>query len=511
MSLRAGSNCTKCERSGTYAKSSSECAPCAPGKQPDADATTCEDCPSATYSSEGKECITCPAPFVARSNNAKCEMCPGGQGPCANCDPPRCEPCNGNRYSSHEGTGGRCEICPNGRFANKPDRTSCQECNGVLKNSAWSARTGNCECQPTGGVNNAGYYDSREAIIVCFHDGFNSDIVNAVVDKFTDYADGNFDQCQQCPDCVDCSVEGRPRIRPGYTLGEPHVQGANRTLLGQPSKQSYHHKDTAGKISDGTRYMHFVFFCDTDTFVTPSDVTKYGYFVTESAILRCNSSKELILPTSRTEVNTVAVANAEEGMSSVCSYGYDGKFCQSCINTYHKKGSHGNCTPCARTSTTTKLLQFLVPLSIVATVLLLLNCCSCGRVPVGGCITAERWRRVRLYTGALFPSVKTLITYSQVTGQIGGVLHVQYPDLFASWTHGMHDFFVIDVWSFVSVDCTFHWNSFYWTWGLHIVAKPLLLLLAFPFSKFLYDHCWMKEEQALQELWQNILRVTFLC
>eukprot|EP01043_Picozoa_sp_COSAG02_P042013 COSAG02_NODE_3534_length_6598_cov_2.728112_4_plen_292_part_00 len=289
------------------------------------------------------------------------------------------------------------------------------------------------------------------------------------------------------------------------------LNASDGSLVGRPFMQPYHHKDKAGRLSDGTRYMHFVFFCDTDTFVTPSDVTRYGFFVTEAAIRRCSSSKELILPTSRTEVaNAMAIDASHEFKQPVCSHGYDGKFCQSCIDRYHKKGSHGDCTPCAPASTRSKWLQLLVAVGVVATILLLLKCCSCGRAPVGGCITEERWEKFRLFTVALFPSVKTLITYSQVTGQIGGVLHVQYPDLFAHWTHGMHDFFVIDVWSFFSVDCTFNWNSFYNTWVLHILAKPFLLLLAFPVSKFMYDHC-RQDPQASQELRQNIWRVIFLC
>lgn len=598
VTQKAGAECTKCS-TGMFANSETRrCDTCEPGKQPDADAASCIKCQGGNFSERGSQCVPCTPPLVVKDQGAKCGKCNAGQGPaCAGatwadgttCSTPlTCAPCQGNTHSSPEHTGGRCDPCPEGTYTNpaangEPARTRCPECESTLLHSAWSNRTGKCECATKGGVNNAGYYDVSNAMIICFHDGFHQDVVDEVIDSFTELigGGGQFEQCQRCPDCIDCSVEGAPRLKSGYTFGEPHVLFRGQKM-GKPRKQQFTH--SSGERASG--YMHFVFFCDADTAVTPADIVERGYFTTQKAIGRCNNT-DLILPVVTEEVDAVVLMDSEAG--ATCAQGYTGAFCESCIHAFHKQKSAGACVSCWQGAQKYQWWMICVGIILfIIVVVVLLICCNTtcktalrdpntlGGATIGGsaarqrasqgvmqrqdsslrtccygCVTEGRWRKIRLLIRSLFPSVKTLITYYMVTGQLGHVLHVQYPIIFSTATSYFHSFVVIDVWSLLSVECDLHWNTFKAAWILRIVAKPGLLLLL-PVFKFVYD--WRSERllvkraeqlqmeqpsnftahdesmerrkeeldeaqeqaelargQACQSLVQNLLRVTFLC
>eukprot|EP01047_Picozoa_sp_COSAG01_P041826 COSAG01_NODE_3614_length_5866_cov_4.599619_2_plen_1512_part_00 len=539
VTKKSGAECTECAKAGTYAnKTTLTCLPCAPGKQPDADAASCVRCQGSNYSQDGGQCLPCAPPYVVKEQGAKCGPCAAGQGPvCAEAawvagatcaEALHCSQCIGNTYSNPEHTSGRCDPCKDGTHTNL-QKSACPECSHELAHSAWSNRTGNCECATEGGVNNVGYYDTRKAIIVCFHDGYHKDVVHEVIDSFS-IGDGQFEQCQRCPECTDCSMEGAPRVRSGYTLGEAHVLYRGNTV-GVPTKQRFTHESGV----HGDRYFHFVFFCDADTAVTPADIVERGYFTTQEAIDRCNAT-ELILPVVAEDVDAVVkLGSSAVTASATCSLGYAGVFCESCMDSYHKQQSNGTCLPCSN-SVSTPYRWWLVVLGIIlAAIVMVLILCSTSCVKTAlrdpntlggaamggragrqqafddimqrqlssqrsiccGCVTEERWRRVRLLVMSLFPSVKTLITYYMVTGQLGSVLHVRYPIIFSSATSYLHNFVVVDVWSFFSVDCNLHWGSFQNAWILHIVAKPVLLLLL-PVIKFVYD--WYKERSLKKDM-----------
>jgi hypothetical protein len=207
-------------------------------------------------------------------SNSRCTRCPAGKRD-AN-DRTSCVPCTGNGVS----TSGRCEDCEEGQIA-KPDHTACIPCperetfiNGV------SNVTSKCGCGTKGGTSNNGYYDAENTLIVCFHDGFKQDAIDTTVNELANNAQGQRYRCQECPSCVDC-FHGVPYLRDGYTLGE-----AMTMQVGEDQSLHLTGKPKGLKTTeDGTTWsVHFVFFCDEDTAVTPTTMATFNYFTTTMAM-----------------------------------------------------------------------------------------------------------------------------------------------------------------------------------------------------------------------------------
>ena len=100
-----------------------------------------------------------------------------------------------------------------------------------------------------------------------------------------------------------------------------------------------------------------------------------------------------------------------------CSLGYQGYLCQTCADGYGMTSSR-LCEPCADTGFTTKSLLTL--LAIVAVVTLVVG------------IGIKYWRKFpfKLAVRCAFQPMRIIITYAQVTSQLGDVLSFQYPPAF---------------------------------------------------------------------------------
>ena len=100
-----------------------------------------------------------------------------------------------------------------------------------------------------------------------------------------------------------------------------------------------------------------------------------------------------------------------------CSFGYEGPMCDGCIEGYGMSPSR-ECKPCGGTGYTTQSLLLLAVI-IVA-------------IAVGFYIMARFWIAFPLkhFARCAFQPGRILITYSQVTSQLGDVLDFQYPGVF---------------------------------------------------------------------------------
>ena len=102
-----------------------------------------------------------------------------------------------------------------------------------------------------------------------------------------------------------------------------------------------------------------------------------------------------------------------------CAVGYEGYLCQTCSEGYGMKPSQ-RCEPCAGAGFTAKSL--LILLVIVASVTLVVG------------VGIRYWRKFpfKLAVRCAFQPMRIVITYAQVTSQLGDVLSFQYPPAFAT-------------------------------------------------------------------------------
>jgi hypothetical protein len=453
-----------------------------------------------------------------------------------------CTPCSGNTVS----TEGQCTKCELGKIANHK-KTNCDTCNereSFVK--GWSNISGNgCGCQPEGGArNNNGFYDARKALIVCFHDGFKQADVD---DAYNTMRKENFrHKCQECPTCVDCS-SGTPKLRDGYTLsGTGQLQRGEfvvKKTAGVLERQCTRHADGKGvcpNASSSTHRwaVHYAYFCDQDTAVTPTDMQHFNYFTDKPANARCNSAAHPTVLEVRSVMPLADFEKQDAGTQHKCSKGYAGQFCRSCNNSddslYYKPPSNHSCVPC--TNADAVHLQYLaIPVIalLLSIVFALVRCChknpqvmppstvQLRKFGTGVASATEgqddfedhtgpqqRHGRLSLFRVALFPLIKILITYVQVTGQLAHVLHVTYPPHFSK---GVGSFkWLLDVWSlFISPECL-GFGSFWDKWFLRIVCQPAFFFFMV-YVVYIVELSWGETvQQAAENRKQNMLRALFL-
>lgn len=402
-------------------------------------------------------CLDCPPGQAPAAGGAECENCPlQGQVPDAE---GLCAPCPAGFHADEHQV--ECEVCPAGKYSGSAD-LQCESCSGsaTVPNGQRTA----CECAQQ-------HYNSTRNRWRCF----DSDYLQLSAHSDSD------EHCEECPPCAVCAGDDAPpQLKPGFRAWDE----------------------------------------------------KAGVSVQRAFL--CTSSKS---------AKKACTGNA----TLPCAVGHTGRLCQSCAELYYKSGHE--CAECDDGSVLSSEALYLLLL-----VLLILGWKYRGRKyvaehlrtylknqgdvvanTVGGVMseqnsvdnplsgdgepeaggaqlerTPSELRRSfkqkiakadpdKIMTVAfrsIFTPVRTVITYVQVTAQIGRVLHIELPaGYMRDVVNGLKP--LLEMWELViSMECH-GLGGFHNKWMRKAVFLPLTLLVVI-FGMFAYDLKHAKDDLALK-------------
>ena len=337
------------------------------------------------------------------------------------------------------GDGKVCVACPPGTEPNAAS-TVCVDCApgdasslGVCQpcQSAVAPERGSPVCLPcadmtrpnydnTGCVCAAGGYNATALVHVCFHRGYDDEHFNT---EMTAHQTSVAEDCESCPTdeagstCLQCN-DGRTLIAPGFTV--PVLP------------------ERAAAASDFVS----VFRCHHDM---------------EVAVKRCpgtNATERDVLERDVLESDVLA-------SESLCAPGYEGYICGECVEGFGMS-SKNECQPCEEAGFTWETAGITV--GSVAAVIVLFG--ALGRL----------WQGFPLQHifRCAFQPMRILITYSQVTSQLGDVLDFQYPGIFGDVIAALKP--IMDIWGLLfralgPSEC-FGLHGFTSRWLLRVVGLP---------------------------------------
>eukprot|EP01045_Picozoa_sp_COSAG04_P001913 COSAG04_NODE_66_length_29513_cov_208.948732_6_plen_1234_part_00 len=555
--------CYACDTISEAAPTRRSCDTCGNGKEPfveepSHDHSHCVDCTGTNFSDNGFPCQVCEWPKIVgtqqdpddrlpRNGHTKCEKCQAGEGP-AGCKEVGgvttcsggCAPCSGNQHADG-GQTGTCSDCPVGKIATA-DHQFCKDCpEHQTYVPGVSSVTGKCACGTTGGKRSSGFYNVSEwGLIVCFLDGYQESDISSAYQEWLETEKAvhmeNADhhaECLECPPCADCS-QGYPVLRQGYK--------AETAMAGGPEGDSFH-DELMTVQRDGQRFS-YAFLCDEENAISPRAAALFGYDTTELANDRCPPKPM-----------------TKDVAPSQCPLGYEGVFCESCIaNTtapydiYHR-AKNQTCVKCedaydvARIGGAGGLALLCLGFAIYRCVTTRKKVTKrrkqlatemqasgaddqdggdadgdgdgaktsdvdlskfeedkyfededegcCGSIRRACCCKKDTVADI--YRACKVP-VRTIVTYMQVTGQLGRVYHTQYPPMvsdFLSAITPLQDFFSI----VFSAECA-HLGGFANKWKMRVFGYPVLLL-SLAILEFL--HAWLFSKLTRQmKAWKKI-------
>ena len=350
-----------------------------------------------------------------------------------------CTPCAGMSYSSD---GIACQACPAG-FGPKADKTNCELCAGnnhsafgvclpcpsvqvvvagqtrcevcPMRQTAVAGATSYVACEC--GCTNS-FHNGSQQLSVCFDGGYETaEYETALAEHNSEVEGGQF--CERCPtDALgQACYDCVEGTEPTITTGYtiPQLPSADA------SRRALQQVDSQTQLA---------FRCHNEM---------------DLAIIRCP---------------------ADPSMPGECSLGYQGFLCQTCAEDYGMMPSR-LCEPCAGTGFTTKSLLILVAIIVGVTLV------------VGTGI--KYWRKLPFKLGVrcAFQPMRIVITYAQVTSQLGDVLSFEYPPAFAAIVDAIRP--IMDVWGLLfralgSSEC-FGLIGFTSKWTLRVVVLPMILSL----------------------------------
>jgi hypothetical protein len=380
-----------------------------------------------------------------------------------------CGDCEANQV----GDGITCTQCRSGTQPNA-DQTSCepcepgarseigicQDCEGETLIAATSGqilcdqcpRSTRADPSHTQCLCDTGTYNGTAALHICFYRGYDEEQFKVETDRHS-VATGS--DCSSCPldelgdSCLTCE-DGRTVVAPGYTV--PRL----------PPKPS-------STLSDHIS----VFRCHPDP---------------EIAEVRC--------PGGESFAGTRRALSESGGM---CAPGYEGYMCGECTEGFGKN-SKQECETCAESGFTWATLGGMAAMI--------------GGTMLGIGLIGLIWGRFPLKhvvrCGA--QPARILITYSQVTSQLGDVLDFQYPGLFGSVIDALRP--IMDVWGLLfralgPSEC-FGLQGFTSRWLLRVVGLPLIMS-AFVLVVFVIHCCKRDAAYAKAQASGNFFFVVFFC
>ena len=261
---------------------------------------------------------------------------------------------------------GVCMPCDS-RLVVSADRKTCVGC-GVHRTPIEEVNGDRrCGCENT-------YVNASERVHVCFFGAYDEDEASTALRLQKSSRASTSQECMPCPadisgdGCLSCK-DGAAGVSPGFTVPDlSEVSSSRRALLG----------------------------------VTPVD----GLEVV--TLFRCHIEMDL----------AIARCPGCADPPCACATGYKGAVCDGCAEGYGMDSGTRKCKPCEGTGYTWDALLLLIGIIVVVTA-------------ISG-VLAKVWKAFPLkhLLRCAFQPVRILITYSQITSQLGDVLDFSYPGMF---------------------------------------------------------------------------------
>jgi hypothetical protein len=347
----------------------------------------------------------------------------------------RCIACDSGQGPSEDGTTcipcagdnasafGVCQPCSI-QLVVSDDHRSCEECR--VHQAATLVGDESTDLRKCGCE--TGFFNSSTQNIACYYGGYDPDFASKTLKRQIDAAVSTGQPCVGC--VADATGEPCTSCQDG---ADPAVRaGFTIPLLDDLS--------TRRQLSTSTTHEDGV-----------------------TAIFRCHNDMELAAKR--------CPAGAAPG---TCALGYEGQMCDSCIDGYGMNPSR-ECAPCDGTGYTGQsMLVLLVVIVSVAAV---------------GWLTGKIWSGFQLkhLARCAFQPARILITYSQITSQLGDVLDFQYPGIFGDVIGALRP--VMDLWGLLfralgPSEC-FGLKGFTARWLLRVVGLPGMIALT-----IISMYCW---------------------
>ena len=166
-----------------------------------------------------------------------------------------------------------------------------------------------------------------------------------------------------------------------------------------------------------------------------------------------------------------------------CMEGHEGALCHVCSDTFARKARSGHCTKCSEISGSSSSVWVYIALIALAVGLWHQQQNRTGPINVSESplsmslsSTDDTQRVGRMATAARcsFQPLRILITFAQVTAQLGDVLHVQYPPNVAALLAFMRRFVVNALSLLFNAECA-GLGGFHRQWILRVLVLPLTL------------------------------------
>lgn len=264
-----------------------------------------------------------------------------------------------------------------------------------------------------------GFYNGSVVLHACFVGGYDEDMHSRTLQRHFDALKSTKQHCEACPldvtlePCVVCRDGAPPAVAAGYTIPQIPKEDSTSRRILQ--------------VNDGSDETSLVFRCHIE------------------------------LP--------LAKARCPEGAApGVCNPGYEGYLCDSCIDGYGMSPARA-CEPCEGTGFTRESMLLLA--GIIAGVGLVLW------------IVSKVWKAFPLkhLARCAFQPGRILITYSQITSQLGDVLDFAYPGVFGDVIEALRP--VMDLWGLLfralgPSEC-FGLKGFTARWLLRIIGLPAVM------------------------------------
>ena len=415
----------------------------------------CEACEGGTVSSDGLACTPCAPGFGPDESRATCVACSPGEyspaGLCQNCTEPQI--IDGGRTS--------CSTCPAGQGHNH-NFTQCSPCAaneystyGVCQQCAPGEvpNTRQTICEACGPGTEPSPSGTR---CLCDSTSYNASEVQIRCHE-TDYEDQvgvetvTDEGCSLCGPCVDCNAWAE--VQDGYIrLNVPAVHA--------------HQKIDRPTID----------------------------------IFRCKASR-----------GCFGLVSVDTSLGGCMSDRYTGYFCETCADNFEMKRNEAtssgfSCVECTDTSSGQTRVFGAIAVAVIAALIAL-------RKRIISLYTKDATRVAAVFATlrSAWQPIRIMITYAQVTSQIGSVLSIDFPSLFT----GVIDLLgqLMDAINIFSGSKCLGFDGFHYKWMMQVVVLPLVLLsvafVAFHIERTRANAAGISAASAMVHFTANVFFIVF--
>jgi hypothetical protein len=429
----------------------------------------CSKCSQTQVSPDGIACVACPAGLEPSADSAQCVQCPPG------------------RYSDGGLATATCIECRAGKIAvgttNRAGNTRCEACPLTAVPSA-NGRT--CVC-PTG------RYNRTDGVIMCFARDYVGDSLDLRDNFILREQLGQGEICLTCPPCVSC-LNGSTTIKNGYGLSSATASpdlALSRSTNGV-ARSVFLCEETAA--CDHSLDMTF-----EKQMCAPGNsgplcalcLPGFGRYGGTRSCRPCDYVASAWLWWLGFSVGFIIFGLLPLMLVLRGKCGTRGSHLQSSQQMRRRLG----CCPRAATAPLDERLTVEAAANPLSSLHMLFDEPGSGQLRASvAADMGERLHRLHsdstgsdsrvagshsprwLFTRLVFQPLKILLSYAQVLGSLGSVLHLELPP-FMDTVHDIARAFIFDVQAIVQLDC---WSSvqFYTLWLIKVVAIPMASMLA---------------------------------